>query len=396
MHYKDYLRVTGIGTYFLSTVYLLQPVLAPYIESFGFNPIQLSLFFSVFPLALIFSSVYFGKLSDQVGRKRVIIIGFALEIVAIFFYMVGTPWIFIVLGRIFDAVAIGCVQLIVIARISDLVDDTKRGKFTGWSLSMNSVGILVAPLVGGIIADRFFVKAPFILAIFLLLILVLFFYKESSHTIKIKRQRIHILQELRNFISARELKGMAILGITAHFANSAELVFLPLLIIQKYNLTYSYIGFAMFVFGITHLLQGVFGNLSDTYGANRTVLIGIALRIGGLFFVATAGSYPLLILILGIIGTGGAMWNVSAWSLMSTVGEKMKREGSVVGSYISIAKIGAFFGFIVSGVIVQFLNIETLFKIMSVIGIIGTLLASTYLTNILKYGKESIRHHWHG
>ncbi|GAF86331.1 unnamed protein product, partial [marine sediment metagenome] len=100
--------------------------------------------------------------------------------------------------------------------------------------------------------------------------------------------------------------------------------------------------------------------------------------------------------ILGIIGTGGAVWNVSAWSFMSTFGEKSKREGSVVGSYMSIAKIGAFFGFILSGIIVQFLNIETLFKIMSVIGISGALLASIYLTDIFNYGKKSIRHHWHG
>ena len=163
MNYKDYFKITGVSAYFLAAVYLLKPVLSPYIKSFGFNALQLSLFFSIFPLVLIFTSSYFGDLSDQIGRKKVILIGISLEIVAIFFYMIGSPWIFIVFGRILDAVAVGCVTLVVLAKVEDLVNSRNRGKLTGLSLSINNVGILIAPLVGGIIADRFFIKAPSIL-----------------------------------------------------------------------------------------------------------------------------------------------------------------------------------------------------------------------------------------
>ena len=72
-------------------------------------------------------------------------------------------------------------------------------------------------------------------------------------------------------------------------------------------------------------------------------------------------SYFGLLVLLFIHGTGGGMWNVSAWSLMSSIGERINKEGQIVTSYVSVAKIGAVAmslcaGFIVINTSVRFIN----------------------------------------
>ena len=99
--------------------------------------------------------------------------------------------------------------------------------------------------------------------------------------------------------------------------------------------------------------------------------------ISGLFaaFMYGANSYIVILILLFLGGLGNSMWNVSAWTLMSDIGEKNKIEGSVIGAYISIAKIGAFLSFLVSGFVVQYFGINTLFLFNGVLIVIGTIVA---------------------
>jgi len=90
-------------------------------------------------------------------------------------------------------------------------------------------------------------------------------------------------------------------------------------------------------------------------------------------------NFIVLILILFFMGTGTAMWNVSAWDFMSKVGEGVRKEGMVTTTYLSIAKIGAFFSFVFSGLIVTFFNTNILFLINGLIIMIGILLSYFFL-----------------
>ncbi len=70
----------------------------------------------------------------------------------------------------------------------------------------------------------------------------------------------------------------------------------------------------------------------------------------GLFLIpiSVVNSYLLLLILIFLAGTGSAMWNVSAWSLMSEVGEKMNAECRILTSYFSIAKLGELLSFVIS------------------------------------------------
>lgn len=375
MHLQEYIRVTEINVIFIFAVYMLSPVLAPYLKSMGFDNVQLSLIFSIAPFVLIFSSSIIGRISDSVGRRTVLMAGICGEIIAILLYAFGTGWVMIVLARILDLIATITVSMAVLAKIEDVLKDGIRGKYTGISLSLNYVGRLVGPVIGGLLADHLFVRAPFFTAIIILLCLFFLLPKKEAGKKRISKREFDWFGGIRKFLSHRELRGMAILGMVMHATYPAFLIFLPLLVVESMGLSYSYVGYAYFALALTHILQFVFGAWSDRK-AYRIVLAGT--MISGIFMALVSQvtvSYYLLLLILFLKGIGNSMWNISAWTLMSKIGERERIEGEVIGSYISIAKIGSFVSFLVSGIVVQFYGIETLFLANGLLIVLGTLLA---------------------
>lgn len=380
MHYKEYVRTTGISVFFIFATFLLNPVLAPYVKSLGFDDFQIGLMFSVLPLITIIASPILGRLADNIGKLRVIIFGIILEITAIIFYLSASNWFFVVIARILDAVAMIAVTVIVIARIEDSLPDKNRGKYGGLSLSFGHIGKIVAPVLGGFLADTLFLKAPFLLAAIMLLILGFLLSARNTKVKKhLEKNDFNVLESLKFFLSEKKLRGMAILGFVMHASIPATSVFLPIFIIEKLGLSYTYVGIAIFFFGVTHLFQFYFGHLSDIFGRLKSNIFGTVFFGVFLFLLGYCNNYFLVLIVLFFMGVGGAIWNVSAWSLMSDVGEKLKKESQVVCSYVSFAKIGHFISFLISGLIVQVYGFKYLFFSSGLLIVVGSFFAIRFL-----------------
>ncbi|MFH1770539.1 MAG: MFS transporter [archaeon] len=379
MHYREYVRATGISLLFTFCSFLYYPIISPYIKAMGFDNFQVGLLFSVFPLTVILVSAILGRLADSIGRIKIIVFGLIVEIVATVLYLVNAHWLMIIAARMLNAVAYVAVLLVALAKIQGALSDRDRGKYTGWSLSIAQVGAVVAPVLGGVLADQLFITAPFILTAVLLLMLVfLLIFRTKKLSKKIEQENFNIFKALKTFFSSRHLRGVAVLGFVMHASTPATLVFLPLFIIEKFGLSYSYVGVAIFFFGAAHLFQFFFGALADKYGRVTMILFGCFIMGFFLFFLATIQTYWVLLVLVFLMGIGGAIWNISAWTLMSSIGEKMNKTGEIIGSYMSIAQTGAFISFLMSGLIVQVFGFGVLFALNGFLIAIGMSIASYY------------------
>ena len=83
MHFREYMKFTGISAFFAFSIFLFNPILSPYIKGLGFSDFQISILFSILPLSVIVFSPIVGKLSDVAGRRAIIVMGIALEILAV-------------------------------------------------------------------------------------------------------------------------------------------------------------------------------------------------------------------------------------------------------------------------------------------------------------------------
>ena len=382
MRSEAYNKFTRINIVFAFSVCLVGPILAPYLREMGFFDWQISLMFVVSPLVNIIFLPFFGKLADSLNRRVVIWFGIWLEILALILYLVGRHWSIIVSARFLDALAGSIVIIIALAKIEDCLSTKSRGKYTGLSLSLIYVGELIGPLIGAFLADYFFIKLPFAISAFILLILSFFLWTKKFTTVKqlpVKFSPLSWWLEIKLFLSHRRLKGMGLLGMVMHATNPAMRIFIPLLIVGQLGMSYKSIGLAMFFYGVTHVLQGFFGAWGDKIGHWKVVLAGTTIYAVSFIGMTFASDYWWFLVLIFMAGFGSSMWNVAAWSLMSDIGEREKIEAQVLTSYFSLAKIGALISFLVSACLVKTLGLPYIFMINGLIIIFGNLLAFNYL-----------------
>ena len=387
---NDFEKYTIFTLLFGFSIALIDPVLGPYIKSLGLSNTYTSIVFSVLPLSIIIILPILGQISDKIGRKSIIQIALATEIIAFSLYLFDKYIILIIIARFLSAISASVLPLIALAKIEDIIKD-KRGQKSGVFLSVKYVGTLIAPLVGGVLADFFYMKFPFIVGITImsLLFLALITVKEKEkekRESKINLSDFNLLSDIKVFLSHKDLRAMALLGICAHAVSPFAVLFLPIYISENLGLSATFIGIALFIQGFTHLFQGYFGQLADRIGSARAIIIGLMINAVMLCLIFLTKSYLALVILLFIRGTGLAIWNVSAWTLMSDIGERIKKEGLIVTSYLSIAKIGALISFLISGIIVDMYSIKYLVFLYGIIIIAASMISILIFNKKYLYG----------
>ena len=111
--------------------------------------------FSAFLLTQTATTVVFGKLSDLLGRKKVMLSG-----IAIFLFgslLCGFAWSMpsMILFRLVQGVGAGAIQPIGMTIVGDLYSAHERGKIQGYLASVWAISAVVGPLAGGLIIQHF-------------------------------------------------------------------------------------------------------------------------------------------------------------------------------------------------------------------------------------------------
>jgi MFS family permease len=374
-----YYRATGIKAAFVFATMLITPVLGPFLQSLGLSSIELGLVFSLMPLTIIFYAPIAGGLSDKVGRSVILRLGLMAGVAAISLYALSSSVVMMGIAKFLEAIAAATAGMMTIAKIEDSLEDTDRGARTGASLSLGYLGKLLAPLAGGLLADAFFVKMPFLVSIVILLVLLSFVANDKKRFV-IDDGDLNPWRHVRGFLQHKRLKGMAILGMVMHASHPAIKLFLPIFVVDTLGFSFQFVGYAMFAMGVTHLLQSQFGKWADK-NDYVAVLVGTVLSGTMMIVLGLIQALGLLIGVLFVRGTGNSIWNVSAWTLMSKTGERIDKEGEVVGAYYSLAKTGAFLSYIASGFVVTYFGIPTLFIVTGALAVFGSFIAFPFLKN---------------
>jgi MFS family permease len=130
---------------------LLTPLFPLYRQEFGFSDVTLTLVYASYVLGNLVALLFFGRLSDQIGRRRVSLPAIALGAIAslIFLFAMDTPWLFA--GRALSGVAIGAAVAAANAWVIELLDDRERASVL--ATTANMVGVAIAPLLAGVLAQ---------------------------------------------------------------------------------------------------------------------------------------------------------------------------------------------------------------------------------------------------
>jgi MFS family permease len=186
------------------------PLYVLYQAKWGFSAGVLTLIFASYAVGVVTALLVFGRLSDEVGRTRVLLaaLGVAAASTLVFVFASGVAMLLV--ARVLSGIAAGLTQGTAMAALAELEPNhnLKRAALTGAAVSSGAVGL--GPLLGGVLAEYaawpmqlVFVVYLGLLALATAAVLLVPETVTDRHRASLRVQRLGVPAEIRaRFLSA--------------------------------------------------------------------------------------------------------------------------------------------------------------------------------------------------
>ena len=382
MSWKILLAMMVTFALMMSSSYtMLIPFLPIYMQSeLGATADNVSLWYGVtyaitFAISAFVSPIW-GKLSDKMGKKPMIIrASFLLAITYFLGGIVRTPFeLFLV--RAFQGIASGLWPACLVM-MSACVPKNKIGISMGLMQSANICGGIIGPLLGGILATAFGMRNSFYVgavALSLITVTTILFIKEPPVA---PEKEINKAQNT-SYLSFIKDKNILILLLCVCMTNLVILQIQPIVSLYVQQLSHNsdkavlLTGFIMSLGGIAGALASpLWGKTGQKVGFYKTITLafisaGLLMSLQGV-----PNSLVLFGLMQFLCGLGFSGIFPSANSILVLLTPPSSR-GMGFGSLFSAQMIGGALGPVIGGVIVSFMSFNSVYIISgSILFIIG-------------------------
>ena len=393
---------------------IVLPLLPTYAKDLGANPFMIGLIAAIFSIMQFIFSPLWGKLSDKIGRRPVMLISIFITAVSYLVFAQAATIPLLIFARGLSGIGsanIAAAQ----AYITDVTDSKSRSGAMGMIGAAFGIGFIIGPLVGGVLKHNYGIQTvgyvsaalitlDFILAIFLLpesnknaqKIAFSFLKKKSDNNEPRRSVFLFLGQKTREYgeglalvFSSRPLALLMIANYIYTFAIVNTQIASILLWKEYFMATDEQIGYLFAYVGVWSVVVqgGLIRTLIKKLGEHKLFLWGHIFTFVGVFFVPFAPkselfTIGLFILFFFAVGTSlVAPINLSMISLYSY----KQQQGQILGlsqSVNSFARImGPFFGSILYG-----MDFHTPYIVAGILTIAGALIA----LSLFKYRIEAL------
>jgi MFS family permease len=313
---------------------------------------------SAFAISYIVLQVPIGTLSDKLGFKPFLILGYLLCFITGLSFYFSSSSIMIFLSRLLQGAGEAPIWALAPALLS-LKFPLAKGKVMGMYNAVIHLGLTVGPILGVLLAKVWKANEVFLVYAILCLLgaVIIYLFVDNSNKRDIKLNNSVDFNNIFKLISDRQAL-LALVGITLYGAGyGIFLTSIPTFLLQDKGFSSVYIGifFSLFYVAIS-ISQVITGSLSDKFGPNLFMIIGLILAAVGIFAVPLLGSsWILIILTFASLGLG-IFYLASMAFLNETVAESLK--GTISGAYYLFWGIGMFFGPPVLSMIAQYITFK--------------------------------------
>jgi MFS transporter, DHA1 family, multidrug resistance protein len=346
------------------------PLFPRYAATLGATGIWIGAIFSAFALSRALFLPVFGRLSDDHGRRRLIITGLCMYSLISFLYTLAGSVYEITALRFIHGIASAMVLPVAIAYISEVAPTGEEGRFVGSFASSVSLGMSLGPFIGGVISDMFTMDAVFhamtLLSLAALATVLIFLPDIPSRPVQ--------KSPIRTVIAYKPLRGPILYQLMYALANGTFMVFLPVVAIQIGGLSASETGLVILVSVLaTPVFQFFFSRIADQIDryyliAGGTAMIGTSL----LLLPEFTGLLPYLIAAL-LMGVGRAVSLPAMYAVVTVAGREVG-QGSASALVNTVLSIGLVISPLFSGMVMDLSGAQVVFYVAGIASICCTFL----------------------
>ncbi|MEO5335504.1 MAG: MFS transporter [Magnetospirillum sp. WYHS-4] len=308
---------------------IIIPLLPFYAEHHQASPDVVGLVMATYSLTQFLAAPFWGRLSDRLGRRPVLVVTLAGTALAyVWLGFADTLW-GLIAARALGGVMAGNIST-AFAYAADITTPENRAKGMGVIGAAFGLGFIAGPAIGGLLAGADPLNADYRTPALsaaalsaLALVLTVILLKESlSDDI---RRRAVAKARLGRWAQFREALARPGVGF------SIALIFISTFVFAGMETTFAMWSWRLFGWGpeqngylfasvglIGAVIQGgLIGRLARRYGEARLVTAGGAALAAGLATLPLAGTVPVLVVAMAVLACGFSIMNPSLSSLVS-------------------------------------------------------------------------------
>lgn len=327
--------VTMIGTTLPTPLY---PLVA---ERYSFGELMVTVIFAVYAFGVIAGLLAFGNLSDEIGRKPVLLLGIAFSATSALLFVFAGSLAPIFAGRVFSGLSAGIFTGTATAMMVDLAPGGRRRLGSLVAVVVNLGGLGLGTLLAGLLADYCTspLRLPFLVQLGLLVpaVLGLLVTPETveRRAFRLRLQRLRVPAEVRGVFIRGASVGFGGFAVAGVFGSVAPAFMAQILGRTSHALA----GLVVFILFSTSILgQLLVVRLSD----RRALVWGCALLASGVGLLALAlwlESLAALIASAAVVGIGlGGVIGAGLAAINQRA--PVKQRGETASSFFVVMYVG--------------------------------------------------------
>ena len=333
------------------------PLLPFYAEHFGAGPEVVTMVMASYSLAQLFTAPLWGRLSDRIGRRPVLLASLAGSVLAYLALAAAPSLLVLFLARIAAGAMAGNIAAAQ-AYIADVTPPERRAQGMGMIGAAFGLGFILGPAIGGVLAGHDPANVDFVLPALtaaglsaLALVGTILVLRESLDRSQPPRPRVARLAAARRVLGRPGIAPYILIGFATVSVFAGMETTFALWSSRTFGWGPAQNGYLFAFVGILGaVLQGLaIGRLTRRFGELRLLAAGLFLLAVGLFGLGMAGSVAMLFATSALLGIGFGLANPSLASLVSRSADPAD-QGMVLGVYQSASSLSRVVGPLLAGV----------------------------------------------
>ncbi len=319
---------------------IIIPILPLYAKNFGASGLQVGLLMGIFSLMQLVFLPFWGRLSDRIGRRPVLLISIAGNAVSLLICALASDYWTLFVARLFAGVCSSNIS-VANAYIADSTELEHRAKGMGKIGAARGIGFVLGPALGGGLAE-FGTSIPFYGATLLALLNLAsaYFFLEESLPARLEgehagKSRFELLKIVR---SLKNLRALIALGAFQTLAFSMLEMSFVLFTENRLELSAQeaapVAGYLFLYLGVVIAVVqgGLIGRLTHLFGEQTLVSLGLLLVGVGMYLLTLTpvGNFAALLGFVAVVAIGQSLVTPSLLSLISR-NTPSDNQGAIMG-----------------------------------------------------------------